>query len=80
MGTRLEKCSASLCALNPLAVLIRGYSITFNEMGHAALVKEISKGDKITTMTCDGVIESVVDQFKLKAPGELMGSSEQDEA
>lgn len=80
METRLEKSSASLCALNPLAVLTRGYSITFNERGHVALVNEISQGDKITTMTCDGVIESVVEQFRLKAPGELMGNSDQNEA
>lgn len=80
MVTRLEKCSASLCALNPLAVLIRGYSITFNDRGHAALVKEISKGDKITTMTCDGVIESVVEQYKLQAPGELMVTSIKEDA
>lgn len=50
-----------LNALNPKAILSRGYSIAVDEKGNVVdSIKQVKKGDKITTILKDGKISSEV--------------------
>lgn len=60
-----EKTASKLEALNPLAVLLRGYSAVFSENGN--LVKsteDVSVGDCVTMRTSDGTISATVTATK----------------
>ena len=57
----LQQRSAQLRAMNPLAVLQRGYSVT--RMADGTIVRkrdDVSAGDTITTQVSDGTIKSEV--------------------
>lgn len=49
-----------LSSLNPLYILNRGYSITFDENDHAVDIDSLKKGDIITTMLADGRVKSEI--------------------
>ncbi len=58
---RFAQRTRTLEALSPLAILNRGYSITFDTQGHAIHeVKQVHTGDKIRTRLSDGEVVSVV--------------------
>jgi exodeoxyribonuclease VII large subunit len=60
---RLERLAASLEALSPLAVLGRGYSLTFHEDGKSLIrsATEVQAGQRILTRLADGQFGSLVD-------------------
>lgn len=60
---RVSRAEASLRAMNPLAVLQRGYSITWATDGRAArTVADVRRGDRLTTQLADGrVVSDVVE-------------------
>ena len=60
MKNLLQNSIASLAALNPIAVLQRGYSVTFKDGNTVKSAEQVSSGDKIKTILADGDIESVV--------------------
>lgn len=50
-------------ALNPKKVLKRGYSISANKDGQVIKsIKDVKKGEKITTTLCDGTIISTIEE------------------
>ena len=49
-----------LSSLNPLYILNRGYSITFDKNDHAVDIDSLKKGDIITTMLSDGRVKSEI--------------------
>ncbi len=55
-----EKASI-ISALNPLAILMRGYSITYKNNKSIVSEKEVSTGDKIRIRLSDGEISAVVE-------------------
>ena len=58
---RLERDEVQLQALNPLAVLSRGYSVTFGSDGRVVRsVRATRPGDRLRTRVSDGTIESEV--------------------
>ena len=57
---RLASDNASLIALNPLAVLERGYSVTLNKDGYHAEFKDLKIGDELTTLLDGGEIKSTI--------------------
>ncbi len=60
--------TAKLNALSPLAVMSRGYTITWKEIGVPVVnTNNIAVGDTITTAVVDGTITSVVSDIKKKA-------------
>ena len=60
-AAQLTHSAATLEALSPLAVLGRGYSLTFDHDNRLlASVATVSEGDEITTCFADGTIESIV--------------------
>ncbi|HEX9781062.1 MAG TPA: exodeoxyribonuclease VII large subunit [bacterium] len=60
-------------ALSPLAVLARGYSITFTLPGRRVVrtSSAVQPGDRLETLLADGRIHSVVDTAAPGAPAEL---------
>ncbi len=56
--------AAVIEALNPLAVLMRGYSITY--LGEKALIStdDVKKGDKLKIRLSDGVIDAVAEDVE----------------
>jgi exodeoxyribonuclease VII large subunit len=59
----LERSAAQLGALNPLAILKRGYSIT-RSLSSLSLIKEsrlVSKGERVTVKLFRGEITCVVE-------------------
>ena len=52
--------AAALGALNPLAVLSRGYSVAFSQGKLVKSTQSVSAGDRIETKVSDGVIYSTV--------------------
>lgn len=63
-ASELGRVAGKLNVLSPLAVLDRGYSITFKEGGPVRGTAELKKGDRIRTMLSDGEVESIVDGLK----------------
>lgn len=62
---QLKEMSARLNAINPLAVLARGYSLTTDENGKVLTdCDAISVGDKISTRLTNGTIAGRVEQIK----------------
>lgn len=61
----LEKQCAALNALNPLAVLSRGYSAVFSEGKVVKSAADIKQGEKIQLKLRDGEIEAVAKDVKL---------------
>lgn len=60
-GQQLGLLSRQLNAVSPLAVLERGYSVTFNEQGEAVRDANVLKaGDQITTRLHQGSVQSQV--------------------
>ncbi len=55
-----ERGAAALGAMNPLAVLSRGYSVAFSEGKVIKSTESVAEGDRIETKVSDGVIFSVV--------------------
>lgn len=67
LQTRFESLNASLIALNPLNILNRGYSVTFDDKGQVIELDSIEKGNSITTMVKNGrIISTVTDVVKEK--------------
>ena len=62
----LEAAAYKLEALNPLAILRRGYSITMDGQKNRALVsvEEVQQGDNINIMLSDGSVACTVDQIQ----------------
>lgn len=60
--------TAKLNALSPLAVMSRGYTITWKETGVPVVsTNNVAVGDTLTTAVVDGTITSVVSDIKKKA-------------
>lgn len=60
--------TAALGALNPLAVLSRGYGVSYTEDGKLIRsVKEVSAGDKIKNELSDGVVYATVSGTKIRS-------------
>lgn len=60
-SARLSEMSARLGALNPLAVLARGYGVATNADGHVVRsVDDVQKEDTLTLRVSDGQIRAVV--------------------
>ncbi len=56
-----------LKSLNPLYILDKGYSITFDEKGHSVNIDRVQKGDHISTRVRDGsIISEVLEVSKSK--------------
>ena len=63
----LEKRSAQMVSLNPLAVLARGYGAVFDENGGVVRgAKQVNKGMKLTVRFHDGAAETVVEKVSVK--------------
>lgn len=58
--------AAVISALNPLAVLLRGYSIAYKDSGVIGSVKNVKKGDEIVVRLSDGEITAVVETAEAK--------------
>ena len=64
-GLTLGKCTAKLEALNPLAVLARGYAAVSNVEGQAVLrAKELREHEPITIRFSDGLVSAEVTSVK----------------
>jgi exodeoxyribonuclease VII large subunit len=62
---RLAAAGAHLTSLSPLAVLARGYSVTFDESGKAiADARKVGKGARIRTVLARGEIDSRVEETR----------------
>lgn len=58
----LTETASKLSALNPVAVLMRGYSyITDENSKPVSSVKDVNSGDKISVKVCDGTFNAVVE-------------------
>lgn len=55
-----------ISALNPLAVLLRGYSIAYKEGSVISSIENVENGDEITVKLSDGEITAVVKAAKAK--------------
>ena len=63
--TRLVKNAASLTALNPLAILARGYGFVQNENGRTvSSIKDMSVGERIRITMNDGSAEAQITSLK----------------
>ncbi len=63
----LSRISASLTALNPLAVLSRGYGAVFNEENKVVKsVTAVNTGDKITVSLSDGNLITAIENIERK--------------
>lgn len=58
---RTNAIEARLNAVNPRAVLARGYSIVYSHSKHIRSASELSSGDHFETHLVDGVVRGVVD-------------------
>jgi exodeoxyribonuclease VII large subunit len=58
---RINAIEARLNAVNPRAVLARGYSIVYSHSKHIRSASELSSGDHFETHLVDGVVRGVVD-------------------
>lgn len=58
--------AAVISALNPLAVLLRGYSIAYKEGSVISSIENVGNGDEITVKLSDGEITAVVKAAKAK--------------
>lgn len=58
--------AAVISALNPLAVLLRGYSIAYKEGSVISSIENVENGDEITVKLSDGEITAVVKAAKAK--------------
>ena len=64
----LSESAARLCALNPMAVLSRGYSAVFDENGKViSSTKDISKGQTINLTLSDGNVQAAVTDVTQKS-------------
>lgn len=61
---KLRRDVAALSALSPLAVMTRGYSITFNGEHVVTSVEQVKTGDTLTIRVRDGEIHSQVQEKK----------------
>lgn len=59
--TNLEHLEKTVSLLDPMQVVKRGYSMTVKEGKVVQSIREIQKGDRITTILADGNIQSTVD-------------------
>jgi exodeoxyribonuclease VII large subunit len=70
---RAERAEAGLRAMNPLAVLQRGYSITWGADGRAVRsATGVRAGERVTTQLADGrlvsdVVETVIEKRRRQA-------------
>lgn len=68
VSTRAERLRAlrgKLTALSPMGVLERGYALVFNEQGKLVRgVKELQKGQSMTTRLADGSVASTIDSIE----------------
>ena len=62
----LEHKKATLDALNPENVLLRGYTLTVDENGLPIKIKNSKPGDKIKTIFKDGSLTSEVKEVEAK--------------
>ena len=63
----IQKVSAQLTALNPLAVLSRGYGAVFNETGEVVKsVCTLEKGKNIIVKISDGNIKAKIQKIERK--------------
>jgi len=63
----IQRVSAQLTALNPLAVLSRGYGAVFNEVGDVVKgVYNLKKGDNVIVKLSDGNINAKVQKIERK--------------
>ena len=59
---------ASLEAMNPLAVLSRGYAAVIKDGRTVHTYAEIDKGDAVSVLMCDGVLKCTVDEKQVGMP------------
>lgn len=66
---RLKECAARLEALNPLAILARGYSVTFRLPDNKVLRRadEVEKGGRVSVMLSQGRLECIVEEVQDKS-------------
>ncbi len=63
----LTKTASKLSALNPVAVLMRGYSYTTDEDGACiSSVEKVKRGDTVNIKLTDGGIKAIVDNISLE--------------
>ena len=70
LDKRLSSINSKLIALNPLAILQRGYSYTINVKTKKVVSANLQRGDSIKTVTSFGEIISLVDKVTLKTDGQ----------
>ena len=64
-STNLMTLIDKLTLLNPLQIMKRGFSITFNEEGHLVKkVEEVKKHDKVHVKVLDGTLECLVEDIR----------------
>ena len=62
--SNFERLMASLDALSPLAILARGYNLTYSENNRLiSSVAEVKSGDKISVLMNDGSLFCNVDEI-----------------
>ena len=64
--SNLREVASKLAALNPLAVLARGYSVAYREDTPLSSVKELSEGDAIRIRFSDGSADCRVEKTSLE--------------
>ena len=62
----LREVASKLAALNPLAVLARGYSVAYRDDSLLSSVKELSEGDTIRIRFMDGSADCRVEKTSLE--------------
>jgi exodeoxyribonuclease VII large subunit len=64
---RVGATEARLAAINPEAVLARGYSILYSGGTHIRSIRDVSKGDTIDIRVADGLVSGVVQSTKVES-------------
>ena len=64
---QFDKNASKLEALNPLSVLLRGFSAVFGEEGKLVKsVSDVSVGDSVSLRTADGTILATVNELQYR--------------
>lgn len=66
-----DKDASKLEALNPLSVLLRGYSAVFRKNGTLVKsVQDVTVGEELSLQTCDGKIRTAVQEIQKNSAGD----------
>ncbi len=72
---RLAVAAGKLSALNPLAVLARGYSVTMRGKKPCLSAKDLTEGEAITTVFRDGEAQSIITKVQAEPSVKMSGRS-----